>query len=292
MQVAMEQPKVTRRDIVQGLRRLGLAGGEVVLAHSSLSRFGHVEDGAVTVIDALREAIAPSGTLLMSALTITPEFVAAHVRAAREGRIDRQWPVFDAGATATWAGRIAETFRHIPGVGRSWHPSHSVTALGPMADRLLADHHLRPACGPGSPYEQVSRLDEGRILLMGVSHDSNTTLHGLEELAGLEYAVHPETCRIPIRTPRGEDLAVTRLHVYFIERELGRLESRYISTGAEMVTRIGAAPVRLCHARAMREVTLEALARDPWTLVTPRGRRAWAKMKATGNFLEPPNIDE
>lgn len=288
----MEQPKVTRLDIVHGLRRLGLRGGEVVLVHSSLSRFGHVDGGAVAVIDALREAIAPGGTLLMPALTITPEFVAAHVRAARDGRIDAGYPVFDAADTPTWAGRVPEVFRHIDGVVRSLHPAHSVTALGPMADGLLAGHHLAAPCGQDSPYERLTRLDEGHILFMGVSHEVNTTLHGMEELADLPYAVHPETCRIPIRTFDGEDLAVTRLHVYHIARELGRLESRYLNAGAETATLIGTAPVRLCRARPMRQITLDALAADPWALVTPRGRKAWEQMRATGNLLDPPALDD
>lgn len=288
----MSRPTVTRAAIVAGLRRLGLEGGETVMVHSSLSRFGHVEGGAEAVIEALGEAVGPRGTVMMSALTITPAFVAAHVRAAREGRIDRAYPMFDVAATPTWAGRVAETFRTMPGVVRSWHPSHSVTAAGPLAETLLAGHHRSAACGRDSPYERITRRDDGRILLLGVNHEVNTTMHGFEELAGLVYVEHPEVCRIPIRTPRGEDLAETRLHVFHVKRELGRLESRYLGEGAETVTRIGAAPVRLCWARMLREMTLAALDDDPWILVTPRGRRTWEKMTAAGNLLDPPVLDE
>ncbi len=283
----MDQPTVTREIIVQGLRRLGLDGGEAVMVHSSLSRFGHVDGGAEAVIDALREAVSPGGTVVMSALTITPAFVAAHVRAARQGRIDREHAIFDVAETPTWAGRIPETFRHQPDVIRSWHPSHSVAAAGPLAEELVADHHTSAACGRGSPYERITQRDDGRILLLGVGHEVSTTMHGFEQLAGLPYVEHPEVCRIPIRTPEGEALAETRLHIFHIQRELGRLESRYISAAAETVTCIGAAVVRLCRARMLRNITLKALEQDPWALVTPRGRRTWEQMKATGNVLDP-----
>ena len=288
----MDQPMVTRGKIVQGLRRLGLEGGEVVMVHSSLSRFGRVDGGAEAVIEALREAVSPGGTLVMSALTITPAFVEAHVRAARQGRIDRNHPLFDVSETPTWAGHIAETFRRRPHVVRSWHPSHSVTAAGPLAEDLVANHHLAAACGRNSPYERITRRDDGRILLAGVGHEANTTMHGLEELAGVPYVEHPELCRIPIRTPQGETLAETRLHLFRVERELGRLEGHAVSAGAETVTRVGDAVLRLLRARVLRDITLEALERNPWVLVTPRGRRAWEQMQTTGNVFDPAALDD
>jgi len=283
----MKQKAVSRDDIVAGLRRAGLGGGEVVLVHSSLSSFGWVEGGAEGVIEALRETVGRDGTIVMSAITITAEFVAAHVRAAIRGEINREYPVFDVEKTPTWAGLIAETFRNMPEAVRSRHPSHSVTALGPKAGELLADHDLRPSCGQDSPYERITRLDEGRVLLLGVTHESSTTIHAFEELAGAEYVVHPQICRIPFSTPEGERIATTTLHVYHIGRELGRLESRYIDAGAETVTIIGRAPVRLCRAKPLREITLEAMRKSPYMLLTPGGVKAWEKMKASGEYLEP-----
>ena len=285
----MSKPTVTKADILAGLRQLGLVGGEVVMVHSSLSRFGLVVGGAPTVIAALREAIGPEGTLVMSAITITPTFTEAHVRAGLAGRANYECPeVFDVQKTPTWAGAIPETFRAMPGVVRSWHPTHSVAALGPMAEELTAKHHLKPSCGLDTPYERITRLEAGRTLLLGVSHESNTTMHTFEELTGHEYMLHPFLCRIPFRSPRGDELAVTTLHRWHIPRELGRLESRYIDAGAQTVARIGSAPIRLCNAKGLREITLEALKRDPFALCTPAGRLAWDTMKATGNLIDPP----
>lgn len=281
-------PRVTKADIIEGLRRAGLAGGEVVLVHSSLNRFGQVDGGADAVIEAVLEAIGPGGTAVFTALTITAAYTEAHVRAALAGKINRDEPMFDVRNSPTWAGKIPETFRTMPGVIRSWHPTHSVSAVGPLAGELLAEHHLRPSCGLDSPYERITRLDEGRVLLLGVSHETNTTMHCIEELRGHEYMLHQPICRIPFIDPDGrERLAETTLHRWHIERELGRLEAQYINAGAETVTLIGAAPVRLCRAKPLREITLAALEKDPFALLTERGKRQWQRMVETGNRIDP-----
>ena len=44
---------VTQDDIVEGLRKIGIAPGDTVMVHSGLSYFGKVEGGAETVIRAL-----------------------------------------------------------------------------------------------------------------------------------------------------------------------------------------------------------------------------------------------
>lgn len=43
---------LTRDDIAEGLRCLGVAAGMILEVHSSLSRFGWVEGGAEAVVDA------------------------------------------------------------------------------------------------------------------------------------------------------------------------------------------------------------------------------------------------
>src|SRR5690606_25091387 len=72
-------------------------------------------------------------------------------------------------------GITAEVFRRQPGVLRSDHP-FAFAARGPLAAALLRDPLPLPPHGPASP---VGRLHElgGRILLLGVGHAANTTLH-------------------------------------------------------------------------------------------------------------------
>ncbi|MHC4713692.1 MAG: AAC(3) family N-acetyltransferase [Planctomycetota bacterium] len=151
------KPTVTRADIVAGLRRVGLRRGDRVNIHSSLSSFGMVEGGAQTVILALLEILGPEGTLMM------PTFSQGKVEVW-----DRDTPSFN--------GRITETFRIMPGVKRSRHPTHAYAAIGPDADRYLADADKYLAWGPESPLGRLI-ADGGWVMLLGCGHGSSTAQH-------------------------------------------------------------------------------------------------------------------
>src|SRR5262249_46342225 len=64
---------------------------------------------------------------------------------------------------------------------RSAHPTHSVAAFGPMAEQLIADHHLaKTPCGKGTPYGRLLDTD-GNILFMGTDIGVMTFFHYVEE---------------------------------------------------------------------------------------------------------------
>jgi aminoglycoside 3-N-acetyltransferase len=280
--------RVTKKEIVHCLARAGMRRGDTVLVHSSLSRFGYVEGGADAVIDALVDTVGPEGTLMMSAITTGTQMVVRCIEAADAG-VALDAPPLDVVNTASWAGAIAETFRKRPGVLRSLHPTHSVTAFGARASEMLAEHHNAPGpCGVGTPFLRLAGEDRGFVLLLGVNHESNTTLHGVEELAQLEYVLYPKPCRVPILTPDGPTEAQTRVHMPYLSRRLGALETQYIDQRAQTVTHIGDSYVRLTHAATMRDVTLAALERDPHLLLSDSGLRAWEIMQETGVYTRDP----
>jgi aminoglycoside 3-N-acetyltransferase len=247
-----------------------------------------VEGGADCVSDAILEVLGPEGTLMMSALTTSPEFVSKCIAAADRDAVAEVAP-FDPATARTWAGTVPEVFRARLGVTRSLHPTHSVSAFGAQADEMVRDHENAPGpCGEGTPYTRITREERGFILLLGVGHRSNTTLHGMEELAGCEYVLYPKFARIPILTPSGPAESRTRVHVPFMRRNLCVLETHYVDGCAETVTLVGDSPCRLVHARRMREITLEALAKDPWILLAPEGVQAYSLMKAGGVWTRNP----
>jgi aminoglycoside N3'-acetyltransferase len=82
-------------------------------------------------------------------------------------------------------GIVAETFRRQPGVLRSDSP-HAFAAAGPLAAQITRDHPVDIPHGPDSPVGRVHDLD-GQVLLLGVGHDANTTIHLAENLAGVRY---------------------------------------------------------------------------------------------------------
>ena len=159
---------VTHAHLVAQLEALGVRRGGVLLVHSAFSALRPVEGGPAGLIDALRAALGPHGTLVMPSM----------------GDDDTQ--VFDvAGTPCRGMGIIADTFRTQPGVLRS-DSHHAFAAIGPQAAAITAPHPLQVPHGEDSPVGRVAALD-GQVLLLGVGHDGNTTVHLAEELAGVRY---------------------------------------------------------------------------------------------------------
>src|SRR5688572_832552 len=155
-------------EIEQQLRSLGVREGGVLLVHTSFRAVRPVEGGPLGLIRALRRALGPAGTLVMPTMT--------------DGAT-----VFDPRSTPTEGmGVTAETFWRQPGVLRSTHPGGSFAAEGPLAARICEPQPLSPPHGPDSPVGRVRELD-GHVLLLGVEHSENTTLHLAEALAGVPY---------------------------------------------------------------------------------------------------------
>lgn len=159
---------MSRDEVIHQLLTLGVRTGGVLLVHTAFSRVGPVECGPLGLIEALRAAVGPGGTLAMPSMADDDEHV------------------FDPATTpCAGMGVVADTFRRLPGVLRSDSP-HAFAAIGPQADRITAPHPVEIPHGPDSPVGRIHDLD-GQVLLLGVGHDANTTVHLAENLAGVRY---------------------------------------------------------------------------------------------------------
>jgi aminoglycoside N3'-acetyltransferase len=67
---------VTREDITDGLLSIGLSAGDTVVVHSSLSKFGTVEDGPDAVIDALQSVVTVEGTIVLPTFSARTHYFA------------------------------------------------------------------------------------------------------------------------------------------------------------------------------------------------------------------------
>ena len=166
---------------IRGLLPAGIPISTRLSRAASRDQLGEGERGGAAgpeaVIDGLREALGPQGTLLMPALTFE--------------RVTPDNPVFDTRHTPSNVGIIPETFRLRPGTLRSLHPTHSVCAAGPLAAELIEAHAADSTpCGPHSPFRAVAGRG-GQILFLGCGLEANTTMHAVEEVVVPPYLFDP-----------------------------------------------------------------------------------------------------
>jgi aminoglycoside 3-N-acetyltransferase len=178
--IAKTKEPVTKKSLINDLKELKLEG-EIVIVHLTLSRLGWVCGGAVALIEALQEVITEEGTLVMPAHSgdySEPKYWGnPPVPEAWYQTIREEMPAYRPEVTPTRGlGVTPEIFRNFPDVVRSAHPCLSFTAWGKEAEAITAEHKLDYALGENSPLAKIYRR-EGKILLIGVGHDSNTSLH-------------------------------------------------------------------------------------------------------------------
>jgi len=185
---------LTFSDLVEQFAACGVSKGQIISVHTSLSKLGWVIGGAETLIRALFELVSPEGTLMMPSQTWKNLDPSKGVHWEQPESwwplIRENWPAFDKNITpAIGMGTVAEMFRTWPGTVRSDHPSRSFAANGKHADYLVKDHDLENIFGKGSPLDKLYELG-GHILLIGVGHEKNTSLHLAEtraEYPGKKY---------------------------------------------------------------------------------------------------------
>lgn len=257
---------VTANEISKVLCDQGIKKGDVVMLHSSLSKMGMVEGGAETVIRSVLEVIGQEGTLAM------PSFPGFGFN------IDylRTNPVFDLRNTPSKMGIITETFRKMPNVKRSLHPTEPVCALGPKADYLTKDHF-----GQLTPYTDVSpfgRLVElnAKILLLGVDLNTLSNLHTLEDaVTDFKFPVYlKEAVECRMINEGGKEVFVkTKVHdpSWSKKRRCNELEQMFLKDSCMKKTRIGNAELRIIEAGKMHECMLENYKNKGVTMYTPQG---------------------
>ena len=237
---------IRKDDIVQGLRELGVREGDLLMVHTALSSIGRVEGGADAVIDALIDAVGPSGTIAMPTLYI-PSITSGEV--------------FDVDQSPSQMGKVTEAFRKRQGTVRSVHPTHPIAASGARAEELIAEHvRATTACGEGTPFTKLIEWG-GKVLLLGVDQDRNTLLHTAEDYADSPYLT-PRFARY--RDPSdGQVKDITLQKFPGPHRDFIGLDRLFREAGVMRTGKIGKAVCRLMDAAGTVRVAVDALKRDP-----------------------------
>ena len=170
---------VTKDDLEDGLRRLGVVPGMMLEVHGSLSSFGWVDGGALTVIDVLKNAVGAEGSIVMPSfknslpLPLTDE--------DRRMGLTLKIKLLRGDEEHSGMGIIADTFRGLPNVVTG-DELFRVSAWGRDAGKHAASRfrHLI-ACG-------------GCALLMGGDIYRMSSMHEVEDVLPKEIKRLFEPC--------------------------------------------------------------------------------------------------
>lgn len=244
---ARADPGASVGRVTAQLQALGVEAGDVLLVHCSYRAVRPVEGGPDGLISAILEALGPTGTLVMPSWS---------------GEDDE---IFDPERSETDAdlGVLPRLFWKRPSAARSDHP-HAFAALGSAAAEIVRDPLPLPPHIPASPVGRVHDLD-GKVLLLGVNHDADTTIHLAELMGGAPYRL-TKHCTIasddgPRRVEYGEnDHCCARFRL---------VDDWLRSRGVQREGQVGNTAARLVRSRDVVEVVTERLREDPLVFLHP-----------------------
>jgi aminoglycoside 3-N-acetyltransferase len=178
-------------------------------------------ESAGRLLNMLQGLCGPERTLLMPAFTfnVPGGDLVAHFQKNQRFDVRRQ---------PSQMGLLSEVFRRTPGVKRSLHPTHSVCALGPLAEELTRGHEQAPTTfGADTPFARMAEIDTVIVGLGKPFYRVLTQTHVPEDLMGDRFPV-PRTFRgvdIVLADAVGEHPYHFRVDVTAIERRVHRLRA-------------------------------------------------------------------
>ncbi|MGH8239588.1 MAG: AAC(3) family N-acetyltransferase [Steroidobacteraceae bacterium] len=232
--------------IADDLVALGVSGDGVLVVHTAFSSFGGLAGMPADLIAALRMAAGTRGTVVMPSMSD-----------------DDEQPFDPQSTPCAGMGVVADTFWRMPGVSRSNSP-HAFAALGPHAAEITAPHPIDVPHGLDSPVGRAYELD-AEVLLLGVGHDANTTVHLAENVAGVRYKL-PKYATV-IRTGQ-----LVRHHYREVDHccaNFALLDSWLEARGHQQRGFIAGAPARLASARDVVSAALDQLRENELIFLHP-----------------------
>ena len=163
---------------------------------------------------------------------------------------------FDPAATpaAEDLGATADLFWRQPGVVRSDH-LQAFAAIGPQAEAVVKTPLPLPPHVPDSPVGRVHDLD-GQVLLLGVGHDADTSLHLAELLAKVPYGI-PRHCMV---MQDGKRVRVDYLENDHCCQRFALADDWLRARGLQVEGPVGHATARLARARDIVGLAVDATA--------------------------------
>jgi aminoglycoside 3-N-acetyltransferase len=245
---------ITSERLEDDFHRAGVTEGDVLIVHSSLRAVGWLEGGPDAMLVALRRVLRPAGTLIMP--TFSFNLVAWNL------------PDFEPWHTPSRVGKLTDRFWRQDGVRRTAHPTHSVAAWGRYAAQVTAGNIDYEPLGVGSPLDRARKLG-AKILLVGVGHNRNSSVHVAEALADMPYLRvpfsdtrdHDEARYVPQGNSRAKKLAIRQMPGS--SEGFSKLDQLFLDEGLVDPIMIGNALSTIMSSAEICDRVVDILRKDP-----------------------------
>lgn len=158
---------LTKQQLKNALAELGIKKGMTLEVHSSLSSFGELEGGALTVIDTLKELVTEDGSIFMPALRLSKELELTEND--KKLGITVKIKILEPDTERTAMGIVADTFRKMPDT----YTGRDVISTSGWGK------HGKEALTGGLDY---AIHNDGKALLLGVDIYKLTAMHYVETI--------------------------------------------------------------------------------------------------------------
>lgn len=257
---------VSFRDFVNAFREVGLTPRQPVIVHAALSTTGPIRGGADTVLGAMlslsRGVMAPTftyDTMVVPEVGPINNAMTYGMGGARNRNAEFFRPDMPADASM---GILPETIRRHPDALRSTHPILSFAGVG-VDEALRAQTYDDPM----APIGQLARED-GIVLLIGVNHTSNTSIHYGERLAGRKQFTRWAL------TPQG-----VRECPHFNGCSDGFEQAAPLLESITRTTRLGGATIKAIQLEPMIQIICGLVKEDPLALLCNHGDERCAAVR-------------
>jgi aminoglycoside 3-N-acetyltransferase len=226
-----------------------------IIIHSSTSNIGKIEGNAVQLTELIISKIDLSKhTLLAPALPFL---------GSMKDYLD-SLEDFDLTTAKNAMGNISNMIMKKEGCKRSFHPTHSVLAIGKNSNFYASNHELcsAPFCKE-SPYYKLTQND-GKILMFGVNLNSVTNFHVYEDMLGelLPHHVYTDkSYKIPCADGNTEIIVTTKAHnpLLSAKRDCERARKFLIKNNYIETYKLGDSEISLLDSKGLTITLLEML---------------------------------
>lgn len=248
-----QRVKISLSEVEEVLNNLNLSCDTII--HASTSNIGKIEGGTVNLTNLIVSKVnTEKYTLLAPALPF--------LGSTKDYLISLNY--FDLSLAKNAMGNISNQIMKNNESFRSFHPTHSVVALGLNADNYTNTHHLEATpFGEGSPYSKLT-WNKGKILMFGVDLNSVTNFHVYEDmiLKEIPFKVYSdETFKIKSINKGNESYITTPVHNQFLsaKRDCELARKDLIKNGYIKSYKLGDSEVSLLDAKGLTITLLQML---------------------------------